>query len=275
MTTTQNDEDATVTFYKATRPDGTSFHDATTKWQVGKIVRHPSPDLGLGLCSAGCLHVSDAPGETLVGGSWPCRLFEVESRGEMIGPEDHKYGCTVVKVVRELPAWQVLGPNGEAVAALIERCKTLTYDEAKRLDAARYVTWDAARYAARYAAWYATKNAAWDAARDAAWDAARYAAWYAARDATWYAARDAAWNATWYATRDAAWDAARDAAWDAAWYAAWDAAGDAARYAARDATRDAAWDAARDAALALLVKDLITPEQFEILYGPWRSVMEP
>jgi len=27
--------------------------------------------------------------------------------------------------------------------------------------------------------------------------------------------------------------------------------------------------------LALIVKDLITPEQFEILYGPWRSVMEP
>jgi len=197
---------AAVRYYKATRPDATSFYDYTTRWQVGKIVRHPSPDLGLGLCSAGCLHVSDAPGETLVGGSWPCRLFEVEPRGEMIGPEDHKYGCTVVKVVRELPAWQALGPNGEAVAALIERCKTLTNDEAKRLAA----TWATAR------------AAAWTAAWAAAWGAARYAAW----TATWYAARDAA----------------SYAAWDAAW--------------------------------ALIVKDLITPEQFEILYGPWRSAME-
>ena len=200
---------AALMYYKATRPDATSFHDGTTLWQVGRIVRHPSPNLGLGLCSAGCLHVSDAPGETLVGGSWPCRLFEVEPRGDMIGSEDHKYGCTVVKVVRELPAWQALGPNGEAVAASIERCKTLTHDEAKRLDTAGAAAWDAPWYAAWYAAWAASHGAARYAAR--------YAAWYAA--------------------------------WDAAWYAAW------------------------DAARALMVKDLITPEQFEILYGPWASVM--
>ena len=197
---------AALMYYKATRPGATSFYDGETKWQVGRIVRHSAPDLSLGICSAGVLHISDAPGETLVGGSWPCRLFEVEPRGDMIGPEDHKYGCTVVKVVRELPAWQALGPNGEEVAALIERCRTLTNDEAKRLAAARDAAWNAARVAARHAVW----NAAWAAARGAATDAAR--------------------------------DAARDAAWDAA--------------------------------LALIVKDLITSEQFEILYGPWRSVME-
>ena len=196
---------ATVTFYKATRPDGTSFYNGMTKWQVGCIVRHPAPDLSLGLCSAGVLHISDAPGETLVGGWWPCRLFEVEPRDDMIGSEEHKYGCTAVKVVRELPAWQALGPNGEAVAALIKRCRTMTYDEAEQLFAARY------------------------AARSAAWSAAGYAATYAA----------------------------------------WDAAGDAARSAARSA----AWSAARSAAWALMVKDLITPEQFDLLYGPWASVM--
>jgi hypothetical protein len=199
-----------MTFYKATRPDGTSFHDGVTKWQVGRIVRHPAPNLASGLCSAGVLHFSDAPGETLVGGSWPCRLFEVEPRGEMIGPDEHKYGTTALKVVVELPAWQALGPNGEEVAALIERCKTLTGEEIRRLYAALY----AAQYAARYSAWDAARNAA----RNAAWDAARNAAW----DAAW----DVAWNVAWYAARNAAW--------------------------------------------ALLVKDLITPEQFEMLYGPWR-----
>ena len=50
--------------------------------------------------------------------------------------------------------------------------------------------------------------------------------------------------------------------------AAWDAAWDAARYAARDAARDAAWEAA----LAELARDLITPDQYEALIGPWRSV---
>jgi hypothetical protein len=209
---------ATLTFYKATRPDGTSFYNGTTKWQVGCIVRHPAPDLSLGLCSAGVLHISDAPGETLVGGWWPCRLFEVEPRDDMIGSEEHKYGCTAVKVVRELPAWQALGPNGEAVAALIKRCRTMTYDEAEQLSAA----------------------------------------WYAAGDAAWYVAR--------YAAGDAAWDAARSAARSVAWYAAGDAARSAAWYAAGDAARSAAW--------ALMVKDLITPEQFDLLHGPWASVVE-
>ena len=72
-------------------------------------------------------------------------------------------------------------------------------------------------------------------------------------------------------------DAARGAAWDAAWGAAWDAARDAAwgaaRAAAWDAARDAAWDAARDAALATLVRDLITPKQYDLLMAPWRTVI--
>ena len=196
-------------FYKATRTDGTSFYDSTTRWQVGRIVRHPNPNPSKGLCSAGLLHISDAPGETLIGGSWPCRLFLVEPRSALISDGGHKHGCTAVKVQEELPAWQALGPNGEAVAALIERCKTTTFDEGRR----------------------------WAAARDAA----RAAAWAAARDATWDAARAAAWAA----------------AWDAAWAAA----------------RAAAGDAAGDAAGALVVRDLISPEQFDLLYGPWKEVM--
>jgi hypothetical protein len=144
---------ATLTFYKATRPDGTSFYDGKTKWQVGRIVRHPAPDLSLGLCSAGVLHISDAPDETLVGASWPCRLFEVEPRGKIISDGSHKYGCAVVKVVRELPAWQAFGPNGEAVAALIERCKTLTYDAA---------AWTAARALTSEPAYWAASEAAFD-----------------------------------------------------------------------------------------------------------------
>ena len=193
-----------MTYYKATRTDGTSFHDSATKWTVGRITRHPNPDTSKGLCSSGVLHISDAPGETLVGGSWPCRLFEVEPRSALISDGGHIHGCTAVKVVRELPAWQALGPNGEAVAAHIERCKTITSEQARRLDAEQ----------------------------DAAWDA------IAAQDAARFTARRAARNAI----------AAQDV--DAAAYAAW------------------------PAALALVVRDLITPEQFDLLYGPWASVME-
>ena len=43
--------------------------------------------------------------------------------------------------------------------------------------------------------------------------------------------------------------------------------------AAWDAARDAARAAARDAALATLVRDLITPEQYDLLMAPWRTVI--
>ncbi|HMO11851.1 MAG TPA: hypothetical protein PKB06_10205 [Actinotalea sp.] len=82
------------------------------------------------------------------------------------------------------------------------------------------------------------------------------------------------------AARAAARDAARAAAWAAARAAAWDAARAADQAAARDAARAAAWDAARDAAAALVVRDLIgrdgfTQEHYDLLTGPWRSVVGP
>ena len=222
-----------MTYYKATRTDGTSFHDETTQWKVGRITRIEGKK-GKLLCRKGILHASTEPTETLVGGSWPCRLFIVEPRSKVITNDNHRYkvGAHAWKVVEELPAWQALGPNGQEVAALIERCKTLTKDEARQLSYARI--------AARYAACYASREAAWNAS---AWSSAREAARYAALQA----ARDAA--------RDAAWDAARNAS-------------------ACYASREAASDAARNASSALIVKDKITKELFDLLYGPWASVME-
>ena len=70
----------------------------------------------------------------------------------------------------------------------------------------------------------------------------RVAAW----DASQYAARGAAWDAAWAAARGAEWDAARGAEWDAAWDAAW-------------------------AAVAIIVRDLITPDQFDTLTAPMRA----
>ena len=85
----------------------------------------------------------------------------------------------------------------------------------------------------------------------------------------------AAYDTAWNAARSAAYDAARDAAWYAAWNAARSAAWNAARSAAWKAARPAARSAAYDATLALLVKDLISEDDFNILYGPWAAVMEP
>ena len=213
------------TYFKATRPDGTDFHTGTVQYTVGESLPRIPKVAGVArrCCTSTVYHASDTPSETLIGGSWPCILFEVT--GRVVASEGHKHGFVTLKVVREIPAWQALGPNGESVARLIEQAKTITATQAEEL------------------------RAAWDAARGAA------------RDAPW----DAAWVAAWDAARDAARGAARGAPWDTPWDAAW--------VAARVAARDAAWVAARDAAVAFVVRDLITEEQFQLLAGPWISVV--
>ena len=170
-----------MTYFKATRPDGTDFATGTTRPVLGKWM--PRIEGRLELCERG-YHVSDAVAETLIGGSWPCRLFEVEIAEDVPAEhiEGHKRVVHTYRPIRELPAWQALGPNGESVAALIDRARALTPDEAGRL----FTTWNATRGAARDAAWVAAgtaaRTAAWGAARDAAWDAAWDAACDAARD---------------------------------------------------------------------------------------------
>jgi len=163
-------------YYKATRPDGTDYYTGTVDYGAalasGDTIRLDSDETEFP--GPGWLHLATVPTEC-DGMTWPCRLFEVEPVGDVHHDEDHphKIGCREVRVLRELPAHEAFGPQGEQVAALIERARCLTAAEIKRLHAA----WDAARGAAR--------GAAWDAARGAAWDAA----WAAAGDAAWEAAR--------------------------------------------------------------------------------------
>lgn len=85
------------------------------------------------------------------------------------------------------------------------------------------------------------------------WDAARRVT----SDADWIMGSDAAWEAGAFAARDAArdaaWFAAPGEAWDAPWGATWAVAG-------------ASW-----AARAIVVRDLITPAQFDTLTAPMRA----
>ena len=180
-------------YYKATRLDGFDFYTGKTinyADAVGGRVAVPNRRGKAGCCTNSVLHASDMPTETLIGGSWPCRLFEVT--GRPVAQKDHKFGFRSLRVVREVEAWQALGPQGREVAALVERATRLTLDEAERLAAAWYAARGAARYAAEDAAWYAAGGAARYVARDAAGHAAWGAAWYAVRGAAGGAARDVA-----------------------------------------------------------------------------------
>ena len=163
-------------YYKATRPDGTDFYTGIVDYGAalasGDTIRLDSDETEFP--GPGWLHLATVPTEC-DGMTWPCRLFEVEPVGEFHRGEGHphKIGCREVRVLRELPAHEAFGPQGEQVAALIERARCLTAAEIKRLHAAWYAARAAARAAARYTAW----DAAWDAAGYAAGDAAGYAAW--------------------------------------------------------------------------------------------------
>lgn len=190
-------------YFKAVQPDGLSFMGSPKKlYAVGATTVAEGDDSVL--CRKGVLHVSDVPSETLTGGEWPCRLFEVS--GEIVAGfnsgHPHKGGAKSLYVVRELPAWMALGPNGRAAAAFIDLL--LALDTAAR---------DAARVASCLASWEAACVAAVAATREAARDGAVAAAGAAAAAATFAAVR------------------------------------------------------------AIIVADLITPEQFQGLYKPFADVL--
>lgn len=237
-------------FFKSTRPDGTDFYSGSVDYAAALTSGEPLPELSgdaMEFPGPGWYHLATVPTEC-VGMSWPCRLFEVEPVGEVFMDNAHpnKIGCRSVRVLREIEAHRVFGPQGEQVAALIERCRTLSAAEVDRLAAARYADRD--------------RDVTWGAA----WDAV--SVWGARDVATWGAALTAAWDAAWYAV--SVWGGARGAAWGAVW-GAWDAA------------RDAAWGAAWDAAAALLCRDLIgqapgwDQDMYDLLTGPWRDVIGP
>ena len=186
-------------YYKAVRPDGASFYDPTFRWlpegwksgdpiPADWVVRHPNPGKRIGKDSGAWaedyLSVATVPTDC-TGFQWPCVLLEVEAVGRacLDGDYPNKRRVRAARVLRELSAHEVFGPQGVEVVALLDRAAKLTAEEVEGLSAARDA-WDAT-------AW----NAAWNAARVAAGVAARGAARVAARDAARDAAGDAAGDA--------------------------------------------------------------------------------
>lgn len=225
-----------MTYYKATRPDGTDFFSGKVDYGAalasGEIVSHPSSDQAVANYPDTYLSISVEPTGTMVGGKWPCRLFEVEPVGEVLdglSAHPHKRTCTSLRVLREVESWRVFGPNGNDVAAIIERASRLSGEEVLHLSVALGSRWSAERRAVR----------------------------------------DAAERATWRDEWGAALDAARSAAWEAAWSARWGVALNSARSTAWEAAELAA----QDAVTAHLARDLISDEHFNTLYGPWNSVI--
>ena len=164
-----------MTYWKAVREDGTDFYSGTVRWAPeqgdipaeGIAVAHPTStawgeDHSTHLCA------STSPTDC-TGFKWPCRLLEMEPVAEVHEHAGSKVSALSWRVVRELPAMQALGPQGAAVAALIDGLRRLDAEALARLADA----WGAVRDAADAAVRGAVRGAAWDAVRGAAWDAVR------------------------------------------------------------------------------------------------------
>ena len=140
-----------MTYWKAVREDGTDFYSGTVRWAPeqgdipaeGIAVAHPTStawgeDHSTHLCA------STSPTDC-TGFKWPCRLLEMEPVAEVHEHAGSKVSALSWRVVRELPAMQALGPQGAAVAALIDGLRRLDAEALARLADA----WDAARDAVR------------------------------------------------------------------------------------------------------------------------------
>ena len=165
-------------YFKSTRTDGTDFYTGSVDYAAALTSGEPLPELpgDVQFPGPGWYHLATVPTEC-VGMSWPCRLFEVEPVGDVFMDNAHprKIGSRSVRVLREIEAHHVFGPQGEQVAALIERCRTLSVAGLDRLAATWYATRGSvpgvARGSASAAASAADRHVALTVARYAAGDA--------------------------------------------------------------------------------------------------------
>lgn len=185
-----------IQYFKAIRPDGTSFNDRGFRWVPetgpveGTVVAHPNAHR---VDASGYLSVSTVATDC-TGMRWPARLLIVEplAESDVFTPHarnlPNKRAAHAWRVVREADASELLGPSAAHFLTFLEEVPTRTPEQ-----------------------WGAARNAAWPvASRNAAWSAAWDAAGHSARRTMRNAARRPAVSAT----------------GDAVWYAAWDAAGD-------------------------------------------------
>jgi hypothetical protein len=121
------------TLYKAVQLNGKDFAtgliDYGAAFAAGATVKHPNPG-NVGDSDASTYLSVSVSASDLPGTSWPLRLFEVEPVGELWNPNDpypHKRAVHELRIIREVPAHLVYGPEGERVRELIEAFHELSF----------------------------------------------------------------------------------------------------------------------------------------------------
>src|SRR5829696_4312692 len=119
-----------VTYFKEASVAGRDFDRGVTL-ELGTW----TPRIGgLRMTLGGGYVVADRVTETAGAGEWPCRVYRVEvPDGDWPRVDPHIIRVPTYRPVAELDAWEVLGPQGREVAALLDRAGRLTVNEVVRL----------------------------------------------------------------------------------------------------------------------------------------------
>jgi len=139
-----------VKYFKAVRPNGRDFHSNSVDYAAGLTSREPITHPKAKRGSEDAFHyisVSVEPGDC-TGFSWldaGARLLEVKPVGRAWTPHKsslpNKRAVVAVKVVRELPAWMLFGPQGEALVDMISVFEKLTRSQRDTMYRARTDEW--------------------------------------------------------------------------------------------------------------------------------------
>ncbi|HEY2644056.1 MAG TPA: hypothetical protein VGI56_09930 [Galbitalea sp.] len=131
--------------FKATRPNGTDFKTGRIHYDlVGGTVKHPHPLTAGDPDASGYISVATVATDC-TSFNWPARLFEVEIVGEKWAPHagsmPNKMAGHEIRILAELPAWQLFGPLGYQIVAIIDAFGAMDYDQRRARSAARPKGW--------------------------------------------------------------------------------------------------------------------------------------
>jgi len=187
-------------YYKLTKPDGTSFHDARTKYIVGHTVRKRKCE-DPQICSKDVLHASKNLMDAIKYANIPFTIHRVSGVPVVEGVD--KSGFFSLKVIETIPESEydaLLGfryhefvnpidPFDVPAPGITDEILSLV----REWDSVRRLVWDSVWDSGRRLVWNSVIVSLWDPACDSVWDLIRTSV----EDSVWDSVRDSVRRLVW------------------------------------------------------------------------------
>ena len=198
------------TFYKITNPDGTSFQDGKTKYEVGKTVRKRKCN-NPALCTDTVLHASRTLAGALRYAKLPLAIWKVEG-DPVVSDHEDMCGFFALKVVKQIePSDELLGFR------YYEACHPvnpmLIQNDVTDADIADLKSWDSVR------------DSVWSSVWRSVWNSVRDSVWNSVRNSVGDSVGDSVWSSVWNSVRNSVGDSVGGSVGGSVWNSVWDSAG--------------------------------------------------